>query len=90
MDGSVVHEFSKGAGKIRKISCSEKDKGARFELLMQRCQIRTDKNSGITSDPNNSGDEHGKPRYILDLLLSIFTVSLEIRNNVRALPALQF
>ena len=35
------------------------------------------KESGIVNDPNAWGLERGNPRYVLDLLLSIVTVSLE-------------
>lgn len=55
---------------------------------MERYQIRTDKASGITNDPNDWADEHGKPRYILDLLLSVITVSVETVKIVNELPSL--
>ena len=45
-----------------------------------------DKASGITNDPNDWATEHGKPRYILDLLLSIVTVSLETLKIIKTLP----
>lgn len=61
-----------------------------IEWIMERYQIKTDKASGITNDPNDWAAEHGKPRYILDLLLSIVTVSLETMKIVRGLPALSF
>ena len=59
-----------------------------IEWIMERYQIKTDKASGITNDPNDWATEHGKPRYILDLLLSIVTVSVETMKIVRGLPAL--
>ncbi len=58
------------------------------EWIMERYQIRTDKASGITNDPNDWADEHGKPRYILDLLLSVITVSVETVKIVNELPSL--
>ena len=61
-----------------------------IEWIMERYQIKTDKASGIINDPNDWAEEHGKPRYILDLLLSLVTVSLETLRIVRALPALSF
>lgn len=62
-----------------------------IEWVMDRYQVRIDsKNSGIENDPNDWADEHGKPRYILDLLLSIITVSLETMKIVQALPELSF
>ena len=57
-----------------------------IEWIMERYQIKTDKASGITNDPNDWADEHGKPRYILDLLLSIVTVSLETLKIIKTLP----
>ena len=57
-----------------------------IEWIMERYQIKTDKASGITNDPNDWADEHGKPRYILDLLLSVVTVSLETLKIIKTLP----
>jgi predicted helicase len=59
-----------------------------IEWIMERYQIKVDKDSGIKNDPNDWAAEHGKPRYILDLLLSIITVSLETRKIVNSLPKL--
>ena len=56
------------------------------EWIMERYQIKTDKASGITNDPNDWATEQGKPRYILDLLLSIVTVSLETLKIIKTLP----
>ncbi len=61
-----------------------------IEWIMERYQIKMDKDSGIKNDPNDWAAEHGKPSYILDLLLSIVTVSLETMKIVQALPALSF
>lgn len=58
--------------------------------IMERYQIKTDKDSGIVNDPNDWAIEHGKPRYILDLLLSIITVSVETMKIVKGLPKLKF
>ena len=61
-----------------------------IEWVMERYAVTTDKKSGIKNDPNLWSREHGKPRYILDLLLSIIYVSLETQNIVRELPKLNF
>lgn len=61
-----------------------------IEWIMDRYQVRTDSASGIVNDPNDWAKEHNKPRYILDLLLSIVTVSLETNKIVRGLPGLTF
>ena len=42
------------------------------------------------SENSDRTAEHNKPRYILDLLLSIVTVSLETNRIVRGLPKLTF
>lgn len=61
-----------------------------IEWIMDRYQIKTDKNSGITNDPNDWAIEHNQPRYILNLLLSIITVSMETNKIVENLPRLDF
>lgn len=58
--------------------------------IMERYQIKTDKDSGIVNDPNDWAIEHNQPRYILDLLLSIITVSVETMKIVKGLPKLKF
>jgi hypothetical protein len=44
---------------------------------MEQYQVKTDKASGIVSDPNQWIVEHADPRYIVDLLKRIVTVSIE-------------
>lgn len=61
-----------------------------IEWVMERYAVTTDKKSGIKNDPNLWSREHGKPRYILDLLLSIIYVSLETQKIVDTLPMLNF
>jgi predicted helicase len=59
-----------------------------IEWILERYQVRKDKPSGIVNDPNDWGLEHGNPRYILDLVKSIVTVSVETVTIVNALPTL--
>lgn len=61
-----------------------------IEWVMESYRIKTDKDSGITNDPNDWAKEHDKPRYILDLLLSVINVSTQTVNLVRSLPRLNF
>lgn len=61
-----------------------------IEWIMDRYQVKIDKDSGIKNDPNDWGLEHNNPRYILDLLLSIITVSMKTREIVNKLPKLEF
>ena len=58
------------------------------EWILDRYQVKTDKASGIVNDPNDWSREVEDPRYILDLLARIVTVSLETMAIVDNLPAL--
>ncbi|MEO6500525.1 MAG: type ISP restriction/modification enzyme [Jatrophihabitantaceae bacterium] len=58
------------------------------EWIIDRYQVKTDKPSGIVNDPNDWSREVGDPRYILDLLARIVTVSVETMKIVDALPPL--
>lgn len=57
-----------------------------IEWIMERYQITTHKDSGITNNPNDWASEHNQPRYILDLLLSIINVSVQTVDIVEELP----
>lgn len=59
-----------------------------IEWIMERYAVTTDKKSGIKNDPNDWSREHNKPRYILDLLLSIINVSCQTVDIVKTLPHL--
>jgi len=61
-----------------------------IEWIMERYQVKTDKASGITNDPNHWSDEVGNERYILDLLLSIVNVSVQTVDIVNGLPKVKF
>lgn len=54
--------------------------------IMERYQDKTDKDSQIRNNPNDWGIEHGNPRYILDLLLSIINMSCQTVDIVNNLP----
>lgn len=58
------------------------------EWIIDRYYVKTDKASGIVNDPNDWSREVGDPRYILDLLARIVTVSVETMKVVDALPDL--
>lgn len=60
-----------------------------IEWIMERYQISKDQASGIMNDPNDWSMEHDDPEYILRLLKSIITVSLETTTIVKALPRLK-
>ena len=59
-----------------------------IEWIIERYQIKTDTASGIVNDPNDWAREHNQPRYILDLLARIVTVSVETVRTVQSLPDL--
>lgn len=57
--------------------------------ILDRYCIRQDiKGSGIINDPNDWAAEHGNPRYILDLLLSVINLSMKTLEIVKNLPKL--
>ena len=57
---------------------------------MDRYQITTNKDSGIVNDPNLWLAESNNPRYIVDLILKVVTVSMETQKIVNSLPRLEF
>lgn len=59
-----------------------------IEWIIDRYQVKTDKPSGIVNDPNDWSREVEDPRYIIDLLARIVTVSLETMKVVDSLPPL--
>ncbi|MDR1266172.1 MAG: hypothetical protein LBK42_11600, partial [Propionibacteriaceae bacterium] len=61
-----------------------------LDWIIERYQVKTDKASGIVNDPNDWSREHNQPRYILDLLTRIVTVSMRTVEIVDSLPRLVF
>ncbi len=59
-----------------------------IEWILDRYQMTTHKESQITNDPNDYCREVGDPRYIIDLIKRIVTVSLETNKIVASLPPL--
>jgi predicted helicase len=57
-----------------------------LDWLIDRYQVRTDKDSSIVNDPNDWSREFGNPRYILDLVARVVTVSVETMKIVDSLP----
>ena len=54
-----------------------------IEWIMDQYQVKTDRKSGITDDPNDySNDE----KYIFNLLLRIINVSMQTVNLINSLP----
>lgn len=59
-----------------------------LEWVLDRYQVITHKDSQISNDPNDYCREIGNPRYVVDLIKRIVTVSLGTNKVVGALPAL--
>ncbi|MGJ9403323.1 type ISP restriction/modification enzyme [Arthrobacter sp. KK5.5] len=59
-----------------------------LEWILDRYPVTTHKDSQITNDPNDYCREVGNPRYVIDLIKRIVTVSVETHRIVAALPAL--
>ncbi|MDQ0341190.1 putative helicase [Caldalkalibacillus uzonensis] len=59
-----------------------------IEWIMDRYQVKTDKKSGITNDPNKWLEEQNDPRYIVDLIKRVTRVSVETVRIMKELPEL--
>ncbi|MBQ7442286.1 MAG: DEAD/DEAH box helicase [Bacteroidaceae bacterium] len=60
------------------------------EWVMERYCDKTDPRSRIRNDANDWSREHHQPRYILDLLLAVVSVSIKTADIVAGLPTLDF
>ena len=61
-----------------------------IEWIMERYCDKVDKKSGIRNDANQWGIEHGNPKYPLELLQSIITLSLRTLDIIDKLPQITF
>ena len=60
------------------------------DVCPHRQCVKTDKDSGIVNDANDWANETmHNPRYPLELLLRVITVSVETMKVVNALPVLE-
>ncbi|MCI1747343.1 MAG: DEAD/DEAH box helicase family protein [Acidipropionibacterium sp.] len=59
-----------------------------LEWIIDRYQVKTDKDSGIVNDPNDWAAEHHDPRYIVDLIKRVTRVCVDTMAVVEALPEL--
>lgn len=57
-----------------------------IEWIMDQYQVKTDKKSGITDDPNEYSDD---PKYIFNLLLRVINVSVQTVDLINQLPPLK-
>ena len=56
-----------------------------IEWLMDRYEVKVDKDSGIRNDPNLWSDD---PRYVVDLVARVVRVSVETMKIVELLPSI--
>ena len=61
-----------------------------IEWIIERYSVTLDKKSGIVNDPNLWCIENKNPRYILDLLLSVITLSVKTNELLKKLPKIEF
>lgn len=54
-----------------------------IKWIIDQYQVKIDEKSGITDDPNDFSDD---PKYILNLLLSVITVSIRTLELIDELP----
>ena len=59
------------------------------DYLTREQKLATIREFGSIANPNLCCDEHDQPRYIIDLLKRIVTLSLETMKIVKALPKLE-
>lgn len=59
-----------------------------LDWIIDRYQVKTDKDSGIVNDPNDWCREHDDPRYIVDLIKRVTRVSIDTMRIVDNLPGL--
>ena len=57
-----------------------------LDWMVDRYQVKTDKATGIVNDPNEYSDD---PRYILDLIGRLVTVSVKTNEIVAQLPPIK-
>ena len=61
-----------------------------IEGIMKRYAVTVNRDSQIRNDPNDWCREHGRPRYILDLIGRIVNVSIQTLDLMASLPPLSF
>jgi len=61
-----------------------------IDWIMERYSVTIHGDSGIRNDPNDWAAEHEDPQYILNLLLSVITVSINTVDIVAGLPKVEW
>lgn len=60
-----------------------------LEWVIDRYKVSVDAKSGIVNDPNAWLREQDNPRYVVDLIRSLVTVSLDTQRLIAELPAFE-
>ena len=61
-----------------------------IEWIVERYAVTINKDSEIENNPNLWCEENKNPKYILDLLLSIISLSLKTNELIKKLPKIEF
>ena len=61
-----------------------------IEWIMERYAVTINKDSQIENNPNLWCEENKNPRYILDLLLSVISLSIKTNELIKKLPKISF
>ena len=61
-----------------------------IEWIMERYAVTMNKDSQIENNPNLWCEENKNPRYILDLLLSVISLSIKTNELIKKLPKISF
>ena len=61
-----------------------------IEWIMERYAVTMNKDSQIENNPNLWCEENKNPRYILDLLLSVISLSIKTNELIKKLPEIKF
>ena len=60
-----------------------------LEWVLDRYMVKVDKASGIVNDPNAWLREQENPRYVVELIRSLVTVSIQTQRLIAQLPAFE-
>jgi predicted helicase len=89
IDKPMVDTFLSTSGKFFYYDPKPRQQTA-IEWVVECYAATVHKESGITNNPNDWAAEHGSPRYMLDLLLLVITVSIKTVEVVERLPKVEW
>lgn len=74
----------------KKVACYDVGGRPALQWVVDYCQVKYDKESNITKDPNAFGLKQGNPRYLLDLVISVIAISVKAIAEIDGLPKMDF